>query len=136
MALHSLLGDMIAPEDQMPEDRRATVSRYDGHYNFSLSTAATWISLVVALCVLTGSVYAAARIGVAAAVRAEINAQVESPRSAITRHIESVIHQHEVDICEPRWNEIQNRLRMIETKQAAISVKLDILIESSRRNGG
>jgi len=121
----------------MPEDRRATVSRYDGHYNFSLSAAATWLSLLVALCVLTGSVYAAARLGVEAAVRAEIQQQVERPSSPISRHIESVIHKHEMEICEPRWNEIRTRLRIIETEQAAISTKIDILIEQNRqRNGG
>jgi hypothetical protein len=129
---------MLSTEDHMPpEDRRATVSRYDGRFNFSLSTFSTWVSAIVTLCVLTGSVYAAARIGVAAAVRSEIQQQVERPTSPISRHIETVIHKHELEICEPRWNEIRTRLRVIESEQAAISTKLDILIEQNQKwNGG
>lgn len=111
------------------EDRRATISRYDGRLNISLGYLGSILAILVALVSLTGAAYAAARTGVKAAVREEINRQVEAPTSPINRQMRATIAAHEEDICEPRWKEVQDRMTVIEIGTARVETKIDILIE-------
>ena len=113
----------------MTENRRATVSTWDGSFNLSFKRASAIVTLVgtvLGICVL---VYGSARAGVASAVRHELNHQIEAPMSPLNRQIEATIKAHEEEICEPRWKEVQDRLTDLEIGGARVETKIDMLLE-------
>lgn len=87
------------------------------------------LGCAVAIASISTIVYASARAGVQAAVREEIEHQVAAPGSPLNRQIRAQIHEHEADVCEPRWREMRDRMRVIAERQVAAETKLDILLE-------
>lgn len=97
----------------------------------SVKIAHAVLGCMAAIATVSVVVYGSARAGVEAAVREEISAQIENGASPLNRQINATINQHEADICEPRWREVQDHLHMLNIAQATVDTKIDILLERS-----
>ena len=95
-------------------------------------TLKKWSGVLAALLTIGATVFFAARAGVESAVRMQLEGQIANAHSPLNRQIKAVIEQHETDICEPRWKEVQLRLGNIDVGVARVETNVNLLLERSK----